>query len=58
MSDASATLMIGSIVWAASGAGLIAALVSGWTLFAPFAAVVILTGIAMSLHGFVNLLRG
>lgn len=58
MSDASATLTIGSIIWAVGGAGLIAALASGWTLFAPFAAVVILLGIAMSLHGFVNLLRG
>lgn len=44
MSDAKFVFIGGSVIWFAGGAGLVASLMSGWTLFAPFAGVLILLG--------------
>jgi hypothetical protein len=57
MSDSAFAMLLGSLLWLAGGAGLIAAFVSGWTLFVPFAGVVILLGAWMTLYGAVRRLR-
>jgi hypothetical protein len=57
MSDSAGALILGSIIWFLGGLGLVAALVSGWTLFAPFAAVFIALGVGMCVAGLVWLVR-
>lgn len=51
-------LLLGSTFWFVGGVGFIASLASGWTLFAPFAAALILFGIGITVYGIVELVRG
>jgi hypothetical protein len=57
MSDFAVAVVLGSLLWLAGGAGLVVSLVSGATLFAPFAGALILFGAWMTLYGLVTLLR-
>lgn len=58
MSDARFAQILGSTFWLIGGAGLIASLRSGWTLFAPFAAVLITFGVGVWLWGVTRRVRG
>lgn len=57
VSDSTFAMVFGSAVWFAGGAGLVAAVVSGWTLFVPFALVFILLGVVMTGWGVVRSIR-
>jgi hypothetical protein len=57
VSDSIFAMVFGSVIWFAGGAGLVAAMVSGWTLFVPFALVVILLGMVMTGSGVVGSIR-
>jgi hypothetical protein len=46
MSDVRAVFLLGTLFWFAGGAAFVASLVSGATIFAPFAAVLILLGVS------------
>lgn len=46
MSDALAAFLLGTLLWFLGGGGIVASLWSGYTLFAPFAAVVALLGVS------------
>lgn len=58
MSEARAMTLIGSLIWFFGGVGLVAALISGWTLFAPFALPFVALGAWATVYGVVLLLRG
>ena len=53
MSDVAAAFVLGSLLWFIGGAGVIAGFVSGWTLFVPFAAVLIGLGVSYCLAGII-----
>lgn len=57
MSDTRVALTLGTVVWLLGGAGFVAALVSGMTLFAQFAVVFILLGIGIFTTGITWALR-
>jgi TM2 domain-containing membrane protein YozV len=51
MSDSVAAFVLGSVVWLVGGFGVAASLMSGWTLFAPFAGALIALGLGYCLLG-------
>ena len=53
MSDVFVALALGSALWLGGCAGVVVAVVSGATLFAPFAAVLIPLGIAYCVTGII-----
>lgn len=51
MTDAAFAFWFGSVIWFLAGVGLVASLVSGWTLFAPFALVFVVLGAGITALG-------
>jgi hypothetical protein len=57
MSDVQVAFGLGSLLWFLGGVGLVASLVTGAALFAPFAAVVVGLGLCYCIAGTLWLLR-